>query len=80
LNADGWAANAIHGDKSQDERDWALKEFREGRKNMLVATDVASRGIDVKDVRMVINFDFPSKCCLQSTNINYYTYRILSIV
>eukprot|EP00611_Tribonema_gayanum_P025751 TRINITY_DN595_c0_g1_i2.p1 TRINITY_DN595_c0_g1~~TRINITY_DN595_c0_g1_i2.p1 ORF type:complete len:278 (+),score=118.03 TRINITY_DN595_c0_g1_i2:1090-1923(+) len=69
LRADGWPANAIHGDKTQDERDYALKEFREGRKNMLVATDVASRGIDVKDIRMVINFDFPN-------NLEDYIHRI----
>lgn len=69
LKADGWPANSIHGDKTQEERDFALKEFREGRKNMLVATDVASRGIDVKDVRMVINFDFPN-------NMEDYIHRI----
>lgn len=43
-------AMAMHGDKQQAERDWVLKEFKEGRSPILVATDVASRGLDVKDV------------------------------
>jgi ATP-dependent RNA helicase DDX5/DBP2 len=52
LIQDGWPAAAIHGDKSQDERDFVLREFKAGRRKMLVATDVAARGLDVK-VRLI---------------------------
>merc|ERR1712066_1176445 len=45
--------------KKQEERDWVLKEFKAGKSPILVATDVASRGIDVKDIKYVINYDFP---------------------
>jgi len=51
----------IHGDKSQQDRNWAISQFRSGRLPILVATDVASRGLDVYDVRFVINFDFPGE-------------------
>jgi ATP-dependent RNA helicase DDX5/DBP2 len=53
-------AHTLHGDKSQDQRDWALSEFRTGRAPVIVCTDVASRGIDVKNVACVINYDFPA--------------------
>eukprot|EP00879_Flechtneria_rotunda_P010771 GHRR01011255.1.p1 GENE.GHRR01011255.1~~GHRR01011255.1.p1 ORF type:complete len:360 (-),score=141.82 GHRR01011255.1:2582-3661(-) len=53
-------AVAIHGDKKQQERDWALASFKQGRTSVLVATDVAARGLDVKDVAAVINYDFPN--------------------
>lgn len=56
----GWPAICIHGDKTQQERDWVLNEFRSGRSPILVATDVAARGLDVDDVRFVINFDYPN--------------------
>ena len=52
-------ADAIHGDRSQRERETTLGKFREGRLKILVATDVASRGIDVQDVTFVVNYDFP---------------------
>uniref|UniRef100_A0A7R9U4F7 RNA helicase n=1 Tax=Pinguiococcus pyrenoidosus TaxID=172671 RepID=A0A7R9U4F7_9STRA len=55
----GYSAAAIHGDKSQQDRDYTLRQFREGSRRIMVATDVASRGIDVKDIQAVINFDFP---------------------
>lgn len=58
----GWQAMAIHGDKSQTERDMVLNQFRTGRSPIMVATDVAARGLDVKNIKTVINFDFPS-CC-----------------
>lgn len=45
LRQDGWPALAIHGDKEQRERDWVLGEFRAGRSPILIATDVASRGL-----------------------------------
>lgn len=50
----------IHGDKSQPERDWVLVEFRSGKAPILVATDVASRGLDVEDIKFVINYDYPN--------------------
>lgn len=46
-----FGAVAIHGDKSQGERDHVLQQFREGRSPILVATDVAARGLDIKDIR-----------------------------
>ncbi len=45
MRKDGWPALSIHGDKTQAERDWVMKEFREGRIPILLATDVASRGL-----------------------------------
>ena len=45
LRSDGWPALAIHGDKEQNERDWVLDEFRKGKTSIMVATDVAARGI-----------------------------------
>ena len=59
LRHNGYKALAIHGDKEQRERDFVLSEFKSGRTTIMVATDVASRGIDVKDIRLVINYDFP---------------------
>mmetsp|Transcript_13157 Transcript_13157/g.21504 ORF Transcript_13157/g.21504 Transcript_13157/m.21504 type:complete len:243 (+) Transcript_13157:1769-2497(+) len=60
LRMDGFQARAMHGDKSQEERDWVLKEFKSCQATLLVATDVAARGLDVDDIRMVVNFDFPN--------------------
>lgn len=59
LRRHGYQALAIHGNKDQRERDYVLSEFKSGRTTIMVATDVASRGIDVKDIRLVINYDFP---------------------
>merc|ERR1712216_915902 len=61
MRLDGWPALCIHGDKKQEEREWVLKEFKEGKSPILVATDVASRGLDVKDIKYVINYDFPNQ-------------------
>jgi ATP-dependent RNA helicase DDX5/DBP2 len=47
-----FGAAAIHGDKSQSERDYVLSQFRTGRSPILVATDVAARGLDIKDIRL----------------------------
>lgn len=60
LRRDGWPAVSIHGDKSQPEREWVLKEFRSGKAPILLATDVASRGLDIPDISFVINFDYPN--------------------
>lgn len=54
-------ASAIHGDKSQGTRERMLREFRSGETPILVATDIAARGIDVKDVQLVINYDLPAE-------------------
>ena len=55
------SALAIHGDRSQAQRERALKAFRDGKVDVLVATDVLARGIDITDVRYVVNFDVPSE-------------------
>ena len=60
LVRDGFAAAMIHGDRSQAQRIGALNGFDEGRYKVLVATDVASRGLDVNDVAHVINYDLPA--------------------
>ena len=69
LRADGWPALCIHGDKSQQERDWVLEEFKRGKSPIMIATDVASRGLDVKDIVYVINYDLPNQ-------IEDYVHRI----
>ena len=50
----------MHGDKCQEERDWVIEEFKCGEQPLLVATDVAQRGLDIKDVAYVINYDCPT--------------------
>ena len=60
LSASGFEAAAIHGNKSQPQRERALAGFREGNARVLVATDIAARGIDVDGVSHVINFDLPN--------------------
>jgi ATP-dependent RNA helicase RhlB len=59
LNRNNWKAQAITGDIEQKKRLRILADFKEGRLPILVATDVASRGIDVKDITHVINYDLP---------------------
>ncbi len=59
LVADGFNAASIHGNKSQGQRDRAIKAFRAGEVTTLVATDVAARGIDIPGVAYVVNFDLP---------------------
>jgi len=59
LAKDGVAAAAIHSDRTQGERTQALVEFKEGRTQVLVATDVAARGLDIEQLPFVINFDLP---------------------
>jgi superfamily II DNA/RNA helicase len=56
----GIAAEAIHGNKSQNQRERVLKDFRDGRVRTLVATDIAARGIDVDGISHVINYDLPN--------------------
>ena len=59
----------IHGDKDQREREAVLADFKSGKRPVMIATDVAARGIDVKEVKAVINYDFPG-------NIEDYIHRI----
>ncbi len=60
LEQNGLAAEAIHGNKSQDQRERALAAFRVGRIKTLIATDIAARGIDVDGITHVINYDLPN--------------------
>ena len=69
MRRDGWPALCIHGDKAQNERDWVLNEFRSGKSPIMLATDVAARGLDISDVKCVINYDFPN-------NVEDYVHRI----
>jgi superfamily II DNA/RNA helicase len=69
MKREGWMVHCIHGDKSQQDRDWVLKEFRESRVPILIATDVAARGLDVEDIKFVINYDYPN-------NSEDYVHRI----
>ncbi len=59
LEREGLKTTALHGDKSQDERLKALESFKKGEVDLLVCTDVAARGLDIKDVPAVFNFDIP---------------------
>jgi superfamily II DNA/RNA helicase len=65
----GFKGNAIHGDLRQGQRNRAIQNFKDGIVNILIATDVASRGLDIKDVSHVINYDIPE-------NYEDYTHRI----
>jgi superfamily II DNA/RNA helicase len=69
LCRDGFPATSIHGDRTQREREDALSSFRAGRTPILVATDVAARGLDIPNVIHVINFDMPK-------DIDDYVHRI----
>ena len=60
LHRDGVSAAAIHGNKSQNQRTKALDDFKANRTQVLVATDIAARGIDIDDLAQVINFDLPN--------------------
>ena len=69
LEREGLKTAALHGDKSQDERLKALESFKSGEVDLLVCTDVAARGLDIKDVPAVFNFDIPF-------NAEDYVHRI----
>ncbi len=60
LSRAGIKSDALHGDRSQEAREKILKEFKTGKIQVLVATDVAARGIDIEDLKYVINYEFPS--------------------
>jgi len=61
ISKEGIPAEAIHGNRSQPQRDRTLERFRQGKVPVLVATDVAARGVDVKAVTLVVNFDLPNE-------------------
>ncbi len=69
LKKRGFSAEGLHGDLSQHQRDVVMNRFRSGSLEVLIATDVAARGIDVDDVEAVINYDIPQ-------DIEYYVHRI----
>lgn len=69
LQTRGYSAEALHGDMKQTERDRVMTKFRKGNIDILVATDVAARGIDVNNIEAVFNYDIPS-------DEEYYVHRI----
>ena len=69
LMEQGFPVSCIHGDLSQSQRDVIMNTFRKGKTPVLVATDVAARGLDVKNIDLVINYDIPDK-------MEYYVHRI----
>ncbi|KAI9183165.1 mRNA splicing protein prp28 [Blastocladiella emersonii ATCC 22665] len=69
LARDGWRVTALHGGKSQDAREASIAALKRGEADILLATNVAGRGLDVPDVSLVVNFDM-------SKNIEEYTHRI----
>jgi len=69
LREAGWPSLSIHGERKQEEREWVLEEFRSGETPILVATDVAARGLDIENIRYVVNYDMPH-------DIDSYIHRI----
>jgi len=69
MQSQGYLVEALHGDMKQNQRDKVMNKFREGAIEVLIATDVAARGIDVDNVEAVFNYDFPS-------DEEYYVHRI----
>lgn len=65
----GYQVDAIHGDMKQSQRDTVMKKFRNNKLNILIATDVAARGIDVDDIEVVFNYDIPA-------DEEYYVHRV----
>ncbi|XP_065069500.1 uncharacterized protein LOC135694609 [Rhopilema esculentum] len=69
LSQNGFPTTSIHGDRFQQQREEALRDFRSGRCSVLVATAVAARGLDIEDVKQVVNYDLPQE-------IDEYVHRI----
>jgi len=61
LHQSGIHAVSLHGDKTQGQRDYIMRLFKTGRCNILIATDLAARGLDVPDIKFVVNYDFPGQ-------------------
>lgn len=68
----GYAVDSLHGDKQQFQRTKVMDMFKRGKITLLVATDVAARGLDVKDIEVVINYDFPAG----QSGVEDYVHRI----
>jgi ATP-dependent RNA helicase DDX5/DBP2 len=68
----GYSVDSLHGDKQQFQRTRVMESFKFGRLQLLVATDVAARGLDVKDIEVVINYDFPAG----TNGVEDYVHRI----
>ena len=68
----GFSVESLHGDKEQSQRTKIMEMFKKSQIKVLVATDIAARGLDVKDVEVVINFDFPGA----SNGVEDYVHRI----
>ena len=69
LNDSNYRAECIHGNKKQTDREFVLKQFAENKVPILIATDVAARGLDISDIKHVINYDYPN-------NSEDYVHRI----
>ena len=69
LTKNNFAVAYIHGDMTQNERNQIMEEFRNGNSRVLISTDLLSRGIDIQQISLVINYDIPS-------NIECYIHRI----
>ncbi|MCL4257870.1 MAG: DEAD/DEAH box helicase [Anaerolineales bacterium] len=69
LEREGYMATALHGNRTQSQRQSALKGFRDGRYQVMVATDIAARGLDIESIRLVINYDMPD-------TVDAYIHRI----
>ena len=65
----GVSVQCLHGDREQSDREQALKDLKTGDVRILIATDVASRGLDIQDITWVINYDFPR-------NMEEYVHRV----
>jgi ATP-dependent RNA helicase DeaD len=69
IKARGYGVEGLHGDLKQSQRDRVMEKFRKGTIDLLIATDVAARGIDVEEIDLVVNFDVPQ-------DVEYYVHRI----
>lgn len=69
LSQSGFPTTSIHGDRFQQQREEALRDFRSGRCSILIATAVAARGLDIEDVKQVVNYDLPQE-------VDEYVHRI----
>lgn len=69
ISLQGIPVQCIHGDRDQNDREQALEDIKKGEVQILIATDVASRGIDIGDITHVVNYDFPR-------NIEEYVHRV----
>jgi ATP-dependent RNA helicase DDX5/DBP2 len=77
---DGFAVDSLHGDRPQWERTKVMNAFKSGQLRLLIATDVAARGLDVKDVGVVVNYDMPAGSNAVEDYVHRSKFYILSIV